>query len=38
MKCQNPKCGKDTCIIYINENHERLCPDCYEEYKKRKQF
>lgn len=29
MKCQNPECGKDTCVIFVNKNHEKLCDECY---------
>jgi hypothetical protein len=27
MLCE--KCQGQTCVIYINDNHEKLCSDCY---------
>lgn len=29
MKCD--KCNKQTFIIFINTNHDKLCEDCYSE-------
>ena len=28
MKCEN--CNCDTFIIYIGEEHERICMECYQ--------
>lgn len=29
MKCEN--CNCDTFIIYIGEEHERICMECYQD-------
>jgi ribosomal protein L37E len=32
MTCD--KCGKDTYIIFITKNHEKLCDECYDKERK----
>ena len=30
------KCGKDTYIIFITSNHEKICDECWDKEKKKK--
>ena len=33
--CENPDCGRETYIIYIDDGHRKLCEDCYQPETKR---
>lgn len=35
IKCD--ACGKQTFVIFINTNHDKLCEDCYSEQQLSKQ-
>ena len=37
MKCENPKCGKEDCIMHIqSEPRLKVCDRCYYEDKNKK--
>ena len=36
MECD--KCGKETCIIFINKNHEKLCDYCWDKLRKKSEW
>ena len=30
MKCENPKCQKETCIIHVVIKYGKICDDCFK--------